>query len=141
MASLASVQQWDHVVDVVVIGSGVAGSVAAIEAFDTDPAAEILVIEKMERASQGGSGRCSGGFFYAPEPEQVENLKTYHRALSSPNPPPDDVLDAWAEAVATQRPWIERITSEAGLHLVPQDMPPDFPDLPGSVSCESVFLI
>jgi succinate dehydrogenase/fumarate reductase flavoprotein subunit len=128
-------------VDVVVVGSGIAGSVAAIEAFDTDPAAEVLILEKMDPVRHGGSGRCSAGFFYAPEPEQVENLKAYHRALSDPNPPPEDVLDAWADAVVALKPWIEQITSTAGLHIVAQDLAPDFPRLPGALACETIFTI
>src|SRR5690606_10449536 len=84
MASLAAVGSWDREVDVVVVGSGMAGTVTAIEAYDTDPSAAILIVEKMPEGLAGGSGRCAGGFVYAPDPEDIEDLKTYHRALNGP---------------------------------------------------------
>ncbi len=142
MASLAAVGSWDREVDVVVVGSGMAGTVTAIEAYDTDPSAAILIVEKMPEGLAGGSGRCAGGFVYAPDPEDIEDLKTYHRALNGPNPAPEDVVEAWAQAVVHQRPWLERVVTEAGRRLLPQpDAPPDFPDLPGSAACEKIFTV
>ena len=48
---------WDAVFDVVVVGYGYAGAVAAIEACDHG--SDVLIIEKMP--DPGGISICSGG--------------------------------------------------------------------------------
>ncbi|HNR22255.1 MAG TPA: FAD-binding protein, partial [Steroidobacteraceae bacterium] len=60
MASLQSIEQWDDETDVLIAGYGVAGCAAAIEAHDSDPAADILIVEKMPAERAGGNGRASG---------------------------------------------------------------------------------
>ena len=57
MASLASVKQWDMEADVVVLGCGLAGMVAALEAREIDPTASVLILEKMPAAKAGGNSR------------------------------------------------------------------------------------
>ena len=43
-----------------IAGYGVAGCAAAIEAHDSDPDADVLVVEKMAEPWAGGNGRASG---------------------------------------------------------------------------------
>ena len=54
------VENWDREVDFLVVGYGLAGAAAAVEAYDIDPTAEILVLEKMPRALAGGNSIASG---------------------------------------------------------------------------------
>ena len=59
-AQAASVRQWDMTADVVVAGSGAAGSSAAIEARNAGN--EVMVLEKLPKL--GGSSAMSGGVIY-----------------------------------------------------------------------------
>jgi succinate dehydrogenase/fumarate reductase flavoprotein subunit len=54
--------EWDEKIDVIVVGSGVAGLCAAIEAADTG--ASVIVVEKMKIT--GGNSRISDGGLSAP---------------------------------------------------------------------------
>lgn len=136
MASLGAIERWDDEADVVVLGSGLSGSVAAIEAVDTDPSASVLIVEKLAEGRHGGSSRCSAQYLYCPGPEQLDDLLDYQRELGRPNPPPEDVLRAWGEAVVAQRPYLERMAEAGGTRLVVADAPtPDFPEVPGSSAC------
>jgi hypothetical protein len=112
MASPASVKAWDDETDVLVCGYGLAGACAAIEAHDLDPAADILVLEKMPERYQGGNSRASGQSLLISK--DVEALKSYQRAMSTPNPIPEDMLDAWARRMVELEPWIEARAKEAG---------------------------
>lgn len=55
-----NIEQWDREVDFLVVGFGLAGAAAAVEAHDIDPDAEILVLEKMPVELAGGNSIASG---------------------------------------------------------------------------------
>lgn len=112
MASPASVKAWDDETDVLVCGYGLAGACAAIEAHDLDPGADILVLEKMPERYQGGNSRASGQSLLISR--NAEALKSYQRAMSAPNPIPEDMLDAWAQRMVELEPWIMARAAEAG---------------------------
>jgi hypothetical protein len=133
MASLAGVQRWDDECDVLIAGYGLAGACAAIEARDLDPQADILVLEKMPERHAGGNTRVSGQSLLISR--DVEALISYQRAMSQPNPIPEDMLRAWAERMVALEPWIEARAAEAGatyLHGVgwtDREAVLEFPDL------------
>jgi flavocytochrome c len=58
--------RWDREVDVVIVGSGLAGLAAAVEAHTAG--ASVLVLEK--RAAHGGNSILSGGAYNAADPER-----------------------------------------------------------------------
>jgi succinate dehydrogenase/fumarate reductase flavoprotein subunit len=112
MVSLSSVKDWQDEADVVIVGYGLSGAITAIEAHDTDGASDVVILEKMPMRYAGGNSRASGqDMFVGQDPE---TLMVHQRALNEPNPVPEDVLKAWAEAVCTQEAWITRMASEAG---------------------------
>lgn len=47
MASLIGITNWRDEADVVIAGYGIAGCAAALGAYETDPTAEVLIVEKM----------------------------------------------------------------------------------------------
>ena len=53
----SSLVSWDEAVDIVVVGYGYAGAIAAIEA--SDAGRKVLLVEKMPYP--GGISICSGG--------------------------------------------------------------------------------
>ena len=113
MASPGSVTAWDDEADVIIVGYGMAGACAAIEARDADPDADILVIEKMSEELAGGNARVSGQSLLVSKNPQA--LAAYQRAMSAANPVPESVLQGWANRMADLEPWIKERADEAGL--------------------------
>ena len=66
----------------------------------------------MPERYQGGNSRASGQSLLISR--DVEALKSYQRAMSTPNPIPEDMLDAWARRMVELEPWIEARAKEAG---------------------------
>lgn len=144
MASLNSIQQWDDEIDVLIVGFGLSGAVAAIEAIESDPSASVMIIEKNPERLAGGNSRASGQTLFCPD--DVEATMAYQQAMNQPNPVPEDILRVWAEAMASQESWIERMAAEAGNRYVhhgsaaradfdasdPPSIIVEFPELPGS---------
>lgn len=116
MASSSSVREWHDETDVLVCGFGMAGSAAAIEAHDVAIDADILLIEKMPEALAGGNARVSGQSLLISK--DVEALKDYQRAMSTPNPIPEDMLDEWARRMVALEPYIEARAREAGAQYI-----------------------
>ena len=99
-------EEWDKEVDICIVGYGLAGAAAAVEANDIDPDAEILILEKMPVEAAGGNSIASGQTFIVPQKEDVDTFKKYMKACNEPNPIPEDYLDWWSEEMADQIGWI-----------------------------------
>src|SRR5690242_15150472 len=84
--------------DVVVIGYGFAGAVAAIEA--SDAGASVLLIEKMQ--DPGGISICAGGGLRVAQ--SFENAYAYLQATNA-GTTPDDVLEVIARGMTTLTPY------------------------------------
>lgn len=103
---MSSNQTTEHVADIVIIGFGVAGGCAAIEA--TDHGAQVVVLEKQPEDAHFSNTRMSGGGFHSPDPAgDFESLKAYAKAMFSGDNLPqklegdqsefaDELADIWA---------------------------------------------
>ncbi len=109
-----TVETWDEEADFVIVGFGLAGAAAAVEAHDIDPDAKLVVLEKMPEELAGGNSIASGQTFIVPSEEGVEDFKLYLEACNEPNPIPDEYLDWLVNGFATQLPWIEGVAESAG---------------------------
>lgn len=98
----ASPQEWDSIVDVVVIGSGAAGLSAATTARDAG--ADVLVLEKA--AMIGGTAGVSGGIIWAPLNRQAaaagisdsrEEALEYVRRLTLGREPDPALVDVYVD--------------------------------------------
>lgn len=88
---------WNGEYDVIVIGFGGAGAVAAKTA--AEEGASVLLVEKAAKGDEGGNTRfCSQMFAYGNEDEEA--TKAYYRALGGDMPVAEDVLDAYAGGIA-----------------------------------------
>lgn len=116
MASLARIESWDEIADVVVLGFGLAGTSTAIEAIDLNTSTDVLIVEKMPEGLEGGNSRVSGQTLCPAS--DVDKLMAYQRRLNEPNPVPEEVLRAWADGVIEVEPWIERMAAEVGAEYV-----------------------
>jgi succinate dehydrogenase/fumarate reductase flavoprotein subunit len=104
-------ERWDEAADVVVVGYGYAGAVAAIEAHDAG--ADVLLIEKMP--DPGGISITSGG-----NVRIVEDAEEGFRHLQATNAAttPDPVLRALAAGMADIPAYFEKLArvSEATIN-------------------------
>ena len=100
-------ERWDEAADVVVVGYGYAGAVAAIEAHDAG--ADVLLIEKMP--DPGGISITSGG-----NVRIVEDAEEGFRHLQATNAAttPDPVLRALAAGMADIPAYFENLARVSG---------------------------
>jgi succinate dehydrogenase/fumarate reductase flavoprotein subunit len=98
---------WDVEADVIVVGYGYAGAVAALEAAEAD--ADVLLIEKMP--DPGGISITSGGNVRTVE--DPERGFAYLRA-SNAGTTPDSVLKAFAVGLAQMPAYFEKLCKANG---------------------------
>jgi hypothetical protein len=113
---MASVQEWQDETDVLICGFGLAGAAAAIEAHDVDPAADVLIVEKMPAALAGGNSRVAAQSLWIAS--DAAAVRSYQRALSHANPLPEDLLAAWSERMVELEPYIQARAAEAGAQYI-----------------------
>ncbi len=119
--------EFDEQYDVVVIGSGAAGSAAALEAQANG--ASVLVVEKSPESTAGGNTRVSGsGWFVNGDAERAE---VFLRTLNGPFPVDDDVVQAWARATVGLSDWMRSMGAEVG-RSGDYHTEPEYHDLDGS---------
>lgn len=119
--------EFDEQYDVVVLGTGAAGSAAAIAAHDAG--ARVVLLEKTDQRNEGGNTRVSGASLFRNA--DVDGQKTYLQALSDKNPLPDDIVDVWSRETVANVEWLNAMG--ANLQQLP-GFPPEYPELPGSDS-------
>ncbi|GAA0981411.1 hypothetical protein GCM10009555_049480 [Acrocarpospora macrocephala] len=97
---------YDRIVDVVVLGFGDAGAVAAITAHDAG--AEVLVLEKQQAGDHRPNSRYAAGFFLVPT--DVERAAEYLTALYAVNGERVDpeLIRAWATETAANPAWLDK---------------------------------
>lgn len=135
-----AIDAYDREVDLIVVGYGLAGAAAAVEAYDLDPSADIVILEKMPAELAGGNSRASGQTFLVPHEDDLETFKTYIRMCNEPNPIPEEYLDWWAHEMAAQLHWIEEFVADidyelgyvGGGPLRWGDLVVEFEDFPGA---------
>ena len=96
--------QFDETFDVVVVGYGFAGGVAAIEAADHK--AKVLICEKMPLA--GGLSICSGGAVRCAT--DAADAFAYLKA-SNAGKTPDEVLKVLADGMVNAKAYVEQLVA------------------------------
>jgi succinate dehydrogenase/fumarate reductase flavoprotein subunit len=99
--------RWHMDADVVVIGLGAAGAVAAITAHDGG--ARVLILEKQEVRKVISNSFMSGGSFICPS--DVQEAKRYMESLCKVDTDlywtDPDILHTWAQYTSGNKAWIE----------------------------------
>jgi succinate dehydrogenase/fumarate reductase flavoprotein subunit len=127
--------RWDEAFDVVVVGYGYAGAIAAIEAHDAG--CKVLLIEKM--SDPGGISICSGGNIRTAE--DAEQAFEYLKVTCA-GTTPDDVLHALAVGMTEVPAYFERLAAVSGATVDRREASGNYPfpgiDTFGYISIGSV---
>lgn len=115
--------QWNRVVDIVVVGFGAAGGVAAIEARDAG--ADVVILEKMPDPG-GLSAISAGGIRVCFD---IEECYRYLLATSGGRTP-DDIMRALAEGMAIIPDYLRRLARISGAEVTVTPSLGNYP-LPG----------
>src|SRR5688500_11897419 len=110
----------DNTYDVVVIGYGFAGAVAAIEA--SDAGASVLLLEKMQ--DPGGISICAGGGLRVAK--RFDEAYAYLRATNA-GTTPDDVLEVIARGMTTLPEYFEGLARVSDAKLSLRDRESNYP--------------
>jgi succinate dehydrogenase/fumarate reductase flavoprotein subunit len=131
-------RKYDVETDVVVVGYGFAGAVAAISAHDAG--ASVVILEKMPQA--GGNSRVSGGNCVVTKPTEdaVRGLSQYLSGLCM-DTAPADVIDALVRGAQTLPEWFAGLGGDLSVPdklIISNTYPrtikgPGFPKVPGGV--------
>ena len=130
-------KRWNDAFDVVVVGYGYAGAIAAIEACDAG--CKVLLIEKMPYP--GGISICSGGNVRIAD--DAELAFAYLKATSA-DTTPDDVLHALAVGMAEVPAYFKRLAVAANATVDGRHSPGNYPftgvdiDIFGYISIDTV---
>lgn len=127
---------WDGQYDVVVVGFGGAGAVAASTA--ADEGADVLLLEKAPDGHEGGNTRyCGQLFVYGGEDEEA--TYNYYKALAGGRDIPEDMLQIYTKNIAHMYDFVENLTGipKEGYFDWSDDpfagaMSPEYPELPGA---------
>lgn len=116
---------WDRQTDVVVVGYGGSGAVAAIEAHDAG--AEVLILESTGKG--GGNTLVSFGGFLCPS--DVSKAVTYITRLFdfSLSDKDDELIRVFAEEAAKNVDWVKALKADVKVHTYGT---PGFPMLDGA---------
>lgn len=118
---------WDEITEVLIIGCGGAGAVAAITAHDLG--AQVLIVEKMERGG-GNTNTALGGFLCGRERKGTYQYLESISSLVFPTVEPE-IIRVFAEECLFNRQWLENLGAHT--HVFGQAA---FPQLPGAEAVE-----
>lgn len=128
---------WDAQYDVVVMGMGFAGMVAAMTA--ADEGANVLLAEKMSEALAGGNSKVAGQLF-AYGHEDLEATRAYYNALTGGREVPEDMLEVIIDGVTHMWGRLKDLLFDGddtgfmdwtGMPVI-GEMSPEYPEFPGS---------
>jgi succinate dehydrogenase/fumarate reductase flavoprotein subunit len=126
--------KWDYEADVVIVGYGGAGAVAAITAHDAG--AKVLILEKAPEGQEGGNTRCSMNITFSPTP--VDKAIIYMTEFCGPYTVPQDIIQAWAEEMEKNWDWIKSLGGKPMVFGEVGVKGAEWPELPGA-ECQRYF--
>ena len=133
--------RWDMAADIVVVGYGGAGAVAAVTAHDRG--AEVLVLEKQAEAGHTSNTQMSMGVFLCPDSvaDAIAVMRVAGRVnVERPESQDvgEDVIAAWAQYATRNRDWF---TDMGASGFVPMADPGRKADWPGLAAMKVYHLL
>lgn len=132
-ASYESTVTWNGVYDVVVVGMGIAGESAAIEAADAG--AKVLILEKAPNGLDGGNSRYCHQLPIGVIEGKVDDAIAYYTALRGEfSQPTDDKIVALMEEMEKNTSWFESLgaTVYGYEEVTGGTFGPEYPELGGA---------
>lgn len=129
---------WDGRYDVVVVGFGGSGAVAASNA--ADEGAKVLIVEKAPLGSEGGNTRVCGQMFVYGNGNYEDTL-TYYKALAGTHHIPEAMLEVYCRQIANMTDVVAEEFDldkndflDAKIFQGAGSYSPEYPELPGAGS-------
>jgi 3-oxosteroid 1-dehydrogenase len=124
--------------DVVIVGSGAAGAMAALRA--AEHGFKVLIIEKAHKF--GGTSATSGGVIWVPNHQLTPSDDTREKALEYLDDliKQDPINRTRLEAYVDEAPKMAKFMKEAGVDIVPSQWPDYFIGRPGSRADRSLVV-
>lgn len=123
--------QWHREVDVVVVGFGGAGAVAALTACDEG--AEVMVLEKQPQDTHMTNTSMSGGLFVTVKdmPGAIRYMESLYKVEDHLTWTDKDIIQVWAEYCSHNTEWVEGIGGHTTLWRVGAEhkLVPDYQSL------------
>ncbi|MFH1031680.1 MAG: FAD-binding protein [Chloroflexota bacterium] len=109
--------RWHEETDLIVVGYGCAGAVAALTAYDAGM--EALILEKQESDNHITNSYMSAGAFISPSnAKQAEQYMRYLcRVSTNLYWTPPDVIHIWAKYAVENKKWMENIGAHTELDI------------------------
>ena len=137
--TFADTVRWDAQYDVVVMGMGAAGMVAAKTAADNG--AKVVIVEKCEEGKAGGNTKVCGQLFAYANGDK-DAAKSYYTALAGGRDIEPEIIDAISEGVANMADILadefgfnkDEYMDWTGVTVVGTNMgamSPEYPEMPG----------
>ena len=112
---------WDKIVDVVIIGYGMAGIVSAMTAHDEG--AEVLILDKMQQENFHTNSSLSGGIFIGSSDvkKTIQYMEGLNRIRGEHIPTGDilwtepEITQVWAEYTADNANWMQNLGGNISL--------------------------
>ena len=109
--------EWDEEHDIVVVGYGMAGTTAYVEAVEIDPNVDIVIYDSSDEENAGGQAVASGQCVIFPEPNDIETFRTYMHAMNEPNPVPEEDFEWLTTQFSSDIEWIQGALEPAGYEV------------------------
>lgn len=137
LASEVAGGEWGAAYDVVVLGMGFSGMIAAMSA--ADEGASVLICEKAPEGSEGGNSKVCGQMFAWTEGD-ADAARSYYTALAAGRQIPEDMLGILADGVANMGQTLAEkygldaaeFTNKKNTSARFSYMSPEYPEFPGS---------
>jgi len=117
------IKKWDMESSIVVLGTGAAGLMTAITAYDQG--ADVLILEKAPEAHAGGNTRVSGQGYWCPS--DTNKAIEYQKAMSDGYPIPDDMARVFHERSIHVTEWLTKM----GADMKTMKTAGEYPEFPG----------
>ena len=132
--------QWDEEYDVVVVGAGMAGLVAAVTVAKEGDGATVLLLEKSSDERGGGNSKFASGLALAPLEEDVPQFTQYLKDLRGEyTGTPDDYIENYAQTLSEVIPFVLELGAKEDDLSITTDNTPEWAEYDSALDYSRLF--